>query len=272
VAEQSARLVFGLVLAGVGLDVTGAFVGTPLALALVALLLLRPLRGHIGSFSAGAAEAGHRLRDLFVRAWVPIAALGLVAWLQDGHIIIVKHLASDDDAGAWAALAVAGKAIMFVAIGLSGYVVPEVARRFGGGLDPRPVLVRVLALIGGLAVPMVLIFFVAGDTVLDLAFSVSGGGGALPLVGLAMSLLAVSYLCVQFQLALHRVRFVLVLLVAAVAMPLLLLAIGSSLTPLGLGLAGLNLVLACVMLSLALPRVPAAGAASEEATGVPVAG
>jgi O-antigen/teichoic acid export membrane protein len=267
VIEQLARLFLGLVLVGVGLDTTGAFLGTPLAIAVVALGLWRPLHAHVGR--TVDPSPGHRLRDLFLRGWIPIAALGLIAWLQDGHIIIVKHLASDEDAGAWAALAVAGKAIMFVAIGLAGYLVPEVAGRFAGGLDPRAALVRVLALIGALAVPMVLVYAVAGETVLDIAFDVSGGAGALPWVGLAMSLLAFSYLCVQYLLALHRVRFVLVLAVAPVAMPLLLLAIGDELTPLGIGLAALNGALAVVMLGMTLPRAP--NASPEDRARVPLA-
>ena len=42
-------------------------------------------------------------------------------------------------------------------------------------------------------------------------------------LGAAYALLAVSYLCVQFQLGLHRRRFALLLVVMAVAEPLLLL-------------------------------------------------
>jgi O-antigen/teichoic acid export membrane protein len=263
VVEQISRLAFGLVLVGAGLDVTGAFVGTPVALTLVAAVLWRPLHAHVGRHGPVHERPGHRLRDLVLRAWAPIAALGLIAWLQDGHIIIVKHLASSHDAGAWAAVSVAGKAIMFVAIGLAGYVVPEVARSAHQGRDPRAVLVRALGLVGALAVPMVLVYVVAGKQVLDIAFHVEGGAGALPLVGLAMSLLALSYLATQFHLALHRTRFIVVLAVAAAVQPLMLLAIGSSLTPLAAGLAGLNAVLACVMLGLSLPRRPAVVPPSE---------
>ncbi len=46
-------------------------------------------------------------------------------------MIVVKHLASDHDAGAWVAAAVAAKAIMWIAIGLGAYLVPEAARRAG---------------------------------------------------------------------------------------------------------------------------------------------
>jgi O-antigen/teichoic acid export membrane protein len=256
VVEQVARLAFGVALAVAGLDVTGAFLGTPLALALVAVALWQPLHAHVGDAGRVSEEPGHRLRDLVRRAWVPILALGLVAWLQDGHIIVVKHLASGHDAGAWAALSVAGKAIMFLAIGLAGYVVPEVVRAARGAGDPRAVLVRAIGLVAAVGVPMVLVYAVAGKQVLDIAFHVSGGAGALPLVGLAMTMLAFTYMATQFKLALHRVRFVIVLLCAAVALPLLLLAIGSELTPLAGGLAALYGVLAVVMLALTLPRRP----------------
>src|SRR3954447_7571326 len=241
VCEQLARLLCGLALVAADLGVTGAFLGTPLALAVVALALWQPLHRHVGH--RGPLQEAHRLRDLLARAWAPIAALGLIAWLQDGHIIIVKHLASGHDAGAWAAVSVAAKAIMFVAIGLAGYVVPEVARSARQGRDPRGVLLRAMGLVAALGVPMVLVYTVAGKQVLDIAFHISGGTGALPLVGLAMVLLAFTYLATQFKLALHRVRFVTLLAVAAIAQPLMLLAIGSELTPLATGLAVLNLAL-----------------------------
>ncbi len=250
VCEQSARLLFGLALVAANLDVTGAFLGTPLALALVAVALWQPLHRHVPHGVRLTEIAGHRLRDLALRAWAPIAALGLIAWLQDGHIIIVKHLASGHDAGAWAAVSVAAKAIMFVAIGLAGYLVPEVAGDAEAGRDPRRPLVRTMALIAGLAVPMVLLYAAAAKPVLHIAFHVKGGTGALPLVGLAMAMLAFSYLATQFQLALHRKRFIAVLAVAAVAQPLILLAIGSRLTALALGLALLNVVLAAVLVTL----------------------
>ncbi len=52
------------------------------------------------------------------------------------------------------------------------------------------------------------------------------GADVLLQLGAAYSLLAVSYLCVQFLLGLHRRAFALVLAVMAVAEPLLLLGAG----------------------------------------------
>jgi O-antigen/teichoic acid export membrane protein len=248
VGEQSARLAFGLILVLAGTSVTGAFLGTPLALAIMALVLLVPLRDHLG----GGSGERHRLRALFSRARWPIAALGLVAWLQDGNVVVVKHIASDHDAGTWAASAVAAKAIIWVAVGLSLYLVPEAARRANEGGEPRSVLVRTMALVAALAVPMVALYALAPQLILKVALHVKGGADALPLLGLGMSLLALTYLCTQYQLALHRVAFIGLLVAAAVAQPLVMLAAGTKLAPLALGLCGVQAVLAAAILAMAL--------------------
>lgn len=256
VLEQVARLGFGLVLVGLGADVSGAFLGTPLALAAIALGLALPLHRQLGG-ATPVVWAGHRLRDLTARAGVPITALALVAWLQDGHVIIVKHVGTSEDAGAWGAAAVSAKTIMWIAIGLALYLVPETARRSRAGEDARGILVRTLGLVLALAVPMVLIFALAAGPLLRIVFDVRGSAGALPWLGLAMSLLALAYLATQFQLALHRVRFIAVLALAALVQPLLLLTIGDELTSLAVGLLGVQVVVALGLLGLAMRRRPA---------------
>src|SRR3954470_4541508 len=252
IVEQLARLAFGVVLAKGGLDVPGAFLGTPAALACVAGALLVPLGRQLGN-APDEELPGHRLRDLARRAWVPICALDLISWLQDGNVIVVKHLASDHEAGAWVAAAVAAKAIMWIAIGLAAYLVPEVARLAGHGEYARPIVLRVIALVGALAVPMVLVYAVAAGPILHHVLHVHGAESALPFFGLAMSMLALTYLATQYQLALHRSRFLVVLALAGLAQPLIMAAVGGSrLTTLALGLLGLHLVVAAVMLTLAL--------------------
>jgi O-antigen/teichoic acid export membrane protein len=261
VAEQTARLVFGVILAVAGLDVAGAFVGTPLALAAIAAVLWIPLHRQV----AGAPDTelpGHRLRDLARRAWAPICALGLISWLQDGNVIVVKHLASAHDAGAWVAAAVAAKAIMWIAIGLSAYLVPEVARRAGGD-GARQILLKVVGLVAALAVPMVLVYAVAAGPILVHILHVHGATGALPFFGLAMSMLALTYLATQYQLALHQSRFLVVLALGGFAQPLIMVAVGAKLTALALSLLGLHVVVAATMITLALRTRAGAGYAGE---------
>jgi O-antigen/teichoic acid export membrane protein len=270
IAEQVARLLFGVLLVVANLHVTGAFLGTPLALASIAAILWVPLHRQV-AHAPDTELPGHRLRDLAMRAWAPICALGLISWLQDGNVIVVKHLASDHDAGAWVAAAVAAKAIMWIAIGLAGFLVPEVARRAGAGQDARPILLRTMGLIVGLAVPMVLVYAVAAKPILTHVLHVHGAEKALPIFGLAMSMLALTYLATQYQLALHHSRFLVLLATAGVAQPLIMIAVGAKLTALALGLLGLQLALAAAMLTLDLRKRETVYVDAEEPTAAGVA-
>lgn len=283
IVQEAGRLVFSASLYAAGLGVTGAFLGTALCLAATAIVLGIPLNRRLPPGTPEAAP-GHRLRELTARAWAPVLALALIAWLQDGHVIIVKHIASDDAAGDWAAAAVAAKAIIWVAIGLGLYLVPEAARRARAGEDARGVLVRTLGLIGALAAAMVLVYAVGAEPLLRVVFDLPGAAGALPWLGLAMSMLALGYLAVQYMLALHHAAFIGLLAVAAVVQPAMMLAIGDDLTPLALGIFAVQGLLGAALLGLALRTVdvrsgadwagieiedPADPAAAKPAVGAP---
>jgi O-antigen/teichoic acid export membrane protein len=264
IGEQVARLVFGLILVAAGLHVTGAFLGTPLSLMAVIVALWVPLGRQLGPALPGPVE--HALRQLLARAWAPVVALGLVAWLQDGHVIIVKHIATGRQAGAWSAAGVAAKAVVWVAIGVSLYLVPEVARRARKGEDARPILSRTLGVIGLLAIPAILIFAFASHTLLKVVFGAkfTSSAGALPFLGASMTLLASTFLVVQYHLALHRARFIAVLALAGIVQPLVLLAIGPHLTGIAIGMLGVQGALAATMLFLAFARPGTMGRDFEE--------
>jgi glycosyltransferase involved in cell wall biosynthesis/O-antigen/teichoic acid export membrane protein len=264
IVEAAARLLSGLVLVGAGLSVTGAFLGTVVSVGTVAAVLAIPLLRAAGPHSEHPVRP---LRDLLGRAWAPVAALSLVAILQNIDVIVVKHVAEDSAAGAYAAAAVIAKGIIWVAVGLGMYLLPEAARRTRIGVDARPVLVRTLALTACTGIPAVLLYVVAAKPLLGTIFgpSYESASGALPWLALAMSLLACAYLSVQYLLALERANFLWALAVAAVAEPLLLQAIGQRLTSLAIGLLVIQLVLAGAILSLGFRSVAAPRAAGEAA-------
>jgi glycosyltransferase involved in cell wall biosynthesis/O-antigen/teichoic acid export membrane protein len=264
IGEASARLAFGLILVAVGLGVTGAFLGTACSVLGMAIVLLWPLHHELersGSLHAAGA-AVRRFRDLAARAWAPVAGLALLLILQEIHVIVVKHEASDDAAGAYAAAAVAAKAIIWVAVGLGLYLLPEAARRTKSGIDARPVLVRTLALIGALALPMVLVYAVAARPLLEIVFGESFGpaAGALPWLGMSMALLACVYLAVQYLLALGKASFIVVLGIAAAAEPILILLIGAHLRDVALALFGLQLALAVIVTTISFRSAAHPGA------------
>jgi O-antigen/teichoic acid export membrane protein len=225
VLEALGRLAMGLALVGLGLGVTGAYAGTAASLAITALALGVLLRRRLGP--PDPASPRHPLRALARGAAVPIGALTLVAALQNADVILAKHALSEDAAGIYAAATVAGKAVVWIAVGLGFYVLPEAARRAAAGDDPRPVLGRALALIGAISAVALTAFALVPGLLLRIAFGADFEGGdviLLPL-GAAFALLAATTLCVQYQLGLHRRGFLWVLLAAAVAEALLLLGV-----------------------------------------------
>jgi O-antigen/teichoic acid export membrane protein len=262
VGEASSRIAFALLLVGIGLDVTGAFLASAAALIAVGLVLLVPLRRQLAGVNPELAE-DLRLRELLAGAWIPVISLTLLLGLQELHIIIVKHEASEDAASSYAVAAVAAKAIMWIAIGLGLYLLPEAARRAKTGEDARPILVRTLGLIAAMAVPMVLIYGVGGEPLLRIVFGedLTDASDALPFLGLAMSLLACSYLSVQYLLAMGRASFLFVLGAGVIAEVAVLLSIGDDLTAIAVALFCIQAVCASVILTMAMRQKAAAGQA-----------
>jgi O-antigen/teichoic acid export membrane protein len=167
---------------------------------------------------------------------------------------VVRYQFGKHAAGAYAGAAVAAKIAIWVAIGIAVYVIPEAAKRAASGLDPRPVLARALAIVAAIALPCIAIFLIASKLLLRVAFGSDfvQASSALILLGVAMSLLAVAYLAVQYMLALFRYRFLFVLAVVVAVEPVLLTRGTHSLT----GFAALVLAIQCVaavsMLALSL--------------------
>jgi len=221
--EALGRLALALALVGLGLDVTGAYLGTLASIALTATALAWVLHRRLGAPDPDARP--HPLRSLIRGAALPIAALTLVAALQNVDVIMAKHVLDDSVAGVYAASTVAAKAVVWIAVGLGMWVLPEATRRAAAGRDPREVLLKGLAVIAVLSACALAIFAAVPELLLRTAFGADYESGAdvLLQLGAAFSLLAVTYLCVQFLLGLHRRAFALILAVMAIAEPLLLL-------------------------------------------------
>jgi glycosyltransferase involved in cell wall biosynthesis/O-antigen/teichoic acid export membrane protein len=253
VGEALGRLVFGLILVLGGLGVTGALLGTPLAFAAAIVGLEVALKRRVGPV-AEQEEARRSLRGLIGDGWVPIVGLFLLATLQNVDVIVAKHKLAGDAAGSYAAAAVAAKAVVWVAIGLGLHLLPEATRRAAAGLDPRPVLLRALGVLAIVAVPALVIFALLSKPLLRIAFGpeLTLAAGALPLLGLAMTLLAVAYLTVQYMLALGETRFLWVLGVVALAEPVLLSRNHLGIVAFATVVFGIQCVAAAAVLALGL--------------------
>jgi len=254
IGEAGARLALGIGLYAAGLGLTGAFLGTTAGIATMSVALVLPLHRVLIQHEDAGDVPEARLRWLLVRGWVPLVSFALIAALQNIDVVFVKHHASPEAAGSYAAASVAAKAVIWVAIGLGLYLLPEAVRRARIGEDARPVMIRTLVLVALVALPMILVYAVAGHQVLAVAFGedLTEASDALPLLAVAMSLLAWAYLSVQYLLALGRVSFVLLLGLAPIVELALLRAVGADLTGVALVLVALQGVLAPAVFAVVL--------------------
>jgi O-antigen/teichoic acid export membrane protein len=232
IGEQSARLVTGAILAAAGLGVTGAYLGSPLSFIAMSLYCVYRLRQHVLQVESEplaavseAPPAALSLWDHVKRAWAPIAGLIIIAVLQNIDIIAAKHRFNTHTASSYGAVAVAGKVLIWVAMGAGFYLVPEVSRLRAAGKDPRPILARALGIVAICSIPVLLIFAVASHVLIKAAFGASktSAANSLLFLGLAFTVLACTYLAIQYMLALRRTWFLVLLGAIAVAEPILLL-------------------------------------------------
>lgn len=269
VLEAVGRLTFGVALVAAGAGVSGAFLGTSLTMVVTAfglsVVIARRL-ADTAALTAGSAPRPGRIASLgalVAGGRIPIIGLLLLAILQNVDVIIARHVLEPDAAGGYAIAAVAAKSVVWVAIGIGLQVLPEATRRASVGQDARPVLARALAVLGLVSAPALLIFAAIPDFLLRTAFGEDGARGAdalLPL-GVAMTLLAVSYLTVQYLLALHHVRFLAVLGAVAAAEIALLTGLDADLTDIATVVLAAQVVAAAGVVTLGWRAARPVGAA-----------
>jgi O-antigen/teichoic acid export membrane protein len=232
IGEQGARLICGAILAAAGLGVTGAYLGTPLSFIAMGIYCGYRLRRHVREVEseplAAVTEAPPATLSLWEhvkRAWAPIAGLIIIAVLQNIDIIAAKHRFNTHTASSYGAVAVAAKVLIWVAMGAGFYLVPEVSRLRAAGKDPRPILARALGIVAICAIPVLLIFAFASHILIKAAFGASKttAASSLLVLGLAFTVLACTYLAIQYMLALRRTWFLVLLGAVAVVEPILLL-------------------------------------------------
>ena len=264
IAEQSARLILGAGLALGGLSVTGAYLGTPLAMAVTSIVLGVTLSRRLGAPDADSVR--HRLRTLTMSSQSAIVGLALIAVLQNIDVIVAQHRFDGQLAGTYAAAAVAAKVVVWVAIGIGFYLLPEAARKHAANEDARPVLFKALGLTAAVAAPCLLVYALFPELLLRLAFGPKYEGGARALfeLGFAMALLSVCYLAVQLLLALRATRFLYLLGAIALAEPIVLLML-----PGGGSINGFAATVLAIQAIAAVTSLAAAYRASAPPSGVP---
>ena len=144
-------------------------------------------------------------------------SLSMVAVLQNVDVLVVGR-DNPTHSGAYAAVSVTSKAIVFGAVVLGGYLLPEAAIRWRQGGHALRQLAVVLVLLAVPSVVLLAIAVVAPEALLQLVFhhAYTAAADALAPLVLAMIMLSVSVVLTMYLLAVGR-RWVAAVLVGGAA-------------------------------------------------------
>lgn len=171
----------------------------------------------------GGASAERR--TVAVDLVVASISLSMVAVLQNIDVLVVGR-DNPGHSGAYAAVSVTSKAIVFGAIVLGGYLLPEAAIRWRQGGHALRQLAVVLVLLAIPSAVVLLVALVAPEKLLQIVFHhayTSAANALVPLV-LAMILLSVSVILTMYLLAVGRRWVAGVLVGGAIALTLAVLS------------------------------------------------
>lgn len=227
-----------VLLVGVGFGVGGAATAVLISVVLAELHALYTLKRRTGPGDAaepiaepvptvsGAAKSRER-RSLATDVGTALAALALLALLQNLDVVVLGR-EEPGNAGAYAAISVACKALVLAAFVLAGFLLPEAAARRHLGQHALHQLGVTLSILAVPAVVLLALSFAVPKTVLTIAFGerLTAAAPAFGLLAAAMTCLAATVLLSHYLLAVGRTVIVPLLALGALGTGILLVRAG----------------------------------------------
>lgn len=216
------RMAFVLVFTGAGFGVTGACVGVLLGEAAAAAHARfestrrwagEPEPADITSHPASVSSRRHLASDVATA----FGCLAFLALLQNLDVILLGR-ESPRHSGAYAAISVASKAIVFGAIALGSYLLPEATIRWHRGEHALRQLATTAVILAVPATGLLVASLVAPTLLIRLAFGprLVGSSGSFSTLVAAMAFLCVTVLLTNYLLGAGR-RWIVVVLGAGTA-------------------------------------------------------
>lgn len=237
--DTGSRVVAGVALITLSFGALGAFSAVLVGPALAyghSFFLLRGLR------RLKASPTTISYRDLGLYAGPATVAVIGVTYMFNIDVVLAKHYLSAEAAGIYAAAAVLARVVYFLGLTVTGVMFPEVASLHARDESHFHVVDLSLVLLGGVGAALIGAYFILPGLVI-LPFG-SGFASVTPYLGpfaVALTLLALSNLLVNYFMSVNSWRFVLPLLAACLLETGLIVAFHD----------GVGRILAMVLLAMA---------------------
>ena len=206
------RLVLPIGFVLVGLSVNGAVFGIALSALLAYLVSFQPLRGVL----RGPRSPIGSLRSLWSYSILVSAAAGGIVFLGSSDTVLASHFLDARDVGLYAALATIGRTIVFITSSVTTIMFPTVVALYGRREPHMRVVIGAMLGVLILSLTVESAFYLAPSLVTKLLFGRAfiAISGQLALYGMAMLLLSVGMVIINYFLAIGNRSFVLIIFLA----------------------------------------------------------
>jgi O-antigen/teichoic acid export membrane protein len=209
------RLVAGVSLVSLGMGINGAALSYPIAIVLVILVTLIPMK-HILREKADKSISKHEIYRYY---WPVLVAFAGFTIIMNMDVILAKHFFPAEQAGFYAAAAVLSKIAFFLSGIVTAVMFPKAVDMHSKTDSALPMLKKGVAYMCGLLVILVLAYITMPGIIISILFGSAylEVAGMLGPLSVAMSFLAVSNVIAFYNMSINRMGFIYIILAVALA-------------------------------------------------------
>ena len=238
------KLFFGILLVYVGLKVNGALLGLAMGSLAAFLFAIFPLRRQ---FAFDQTDCEINLSPIY-GYFFPVAAMLLCfTLLTNIDLVLVRHFFEPSQAGHYAAASIVAKIILFLPGAIAMVMFPKTSELHALSQESKPVLKKSLLYTALLSGSVLLLYLAVPSLIVKSLFG-SQYIPSIPLIGifgLAMLFFSLTNILLFYQISVHQLKFLKILVVATIVEVALIFLFHASLIQ-------VILILAVVSLSLFL--------------------
>lgn len=252
--EAILKLILSVILIIIGFRVYGAIFAIFLATFLAYLLSFVPIKSIFGI----KKHKENKIDTSTIKNYslFAFAAFALLTLIYNLDIILVKHYFTESQAGLYAALSTTGKIIIFATASITNAMFPMAVNSYYKKEDHGHLLKKSLFLTFGFGTLILLAFFFAPGLIMRMFFGSKYLEAAqyLPLFGIFAFLFSLINVFINYDLSIHRTKFIYILAPAVISEIVLITLYHASITQIVLNLIFVMLLLACGLIIINFVR------------------
>lgn len=204
VSQTFFKLLFGILLISMGFGLNGAIFAFSFGYLIPLFLNLVPLYSIFKVNNVNVNFSG-----IYRYSYLVLIATGILTFMQNIDVILVKHLFTSYEAGIYSAISNVGKAIFFLGTGLSASLFPKVSEFRNNSQASLGLLKKGIFSLSILSIVFIVGCFLFDKIIVNILFGLSYTEGAflLPYFSIALSFLGLTSVLIYYLIAKKDFKF-----------------------------------------------------------------